>query len=84
MDEQEQEDLLGTTPPHPMEHNFGAGAGQSLHAATEAAWSLYISKLLDEAKLDSMKTTMTFIEAIKTASLYDEWSKLNEDTLYKL
>jgi len=31
-----------------------------------------------------MKTAMSFIEAIKTASLYDEWSKLDQDTLYKL
>ena len=67
-----------------MEHNPGAEAGQSLHTTTEAAWSSYISELSDEAKLDSMKTAMSFIEAIKTASLYDEWSKLDQDTLYKL
>jgi hypothetical protein len=36
------------------------------------------------AKLDSMKTAMAYIEALKTASLDDECSKLDADALYQL
>ena len=52
--------------------------------AAEEAWSSYIDKLSGLAKLDNMKTTMQFIQAIKAASLDDEWSQLDEDTLHQL
>lgn len=70
-----------------MQHDPGAGAGQFnivTNTVLEAVWSSYISKLQDLVKLDNMKTAMTFIEAIKTASLDDEWSKLDDDTLHWL
>jgi hypothetical protein len=51
---------------------------------TEADWLSYISRLSDLATLDNMKTAMAFIEALKIASLDDEWSKLDADTLYQL
>jgi hypothetical protein len=57
----------------------GLGAGQS-----EADWFSYISRLSHLATLDSMKTAMAYIEALKIASLDDEWSKLDADTLYQL
>jgi len=62
----------------PME--LDTAAGQS----AEADWLSYISRLSHSAKLDSMKTAMAYIEALKTASLYDECSKLDADTLYQL
>jgi hypothetical protein len=66
-----------------MELDGAAGdsrAGQS----AEADWLSYISRLSHLAKLDTMKTAMAYIEALKTASLDDEWSKLDADTLYQL
>ena len=51
---------------------------------SEADWLSYISRLSQLATLDSMKTAMAYIEALKTASLDDEWSKLDADTLYQL
>ena len=56
-----------------------SGAEQS-----EADWLFYISRLSHMAKLDGMKTAMAYIEALKTASLDDEWSKLDAETLYRL
>jgi hypothetical protein len=56
------------------------GAGQSI----EADWLSYISRLSNLAKLDNMRTAMAYIEALKTASLDDEWSKLDADTLHQL
>jgi hypothetical protein len=54
-------------------------AGQS-----EADWLSYISRLSHLATLDSMKIAMAYIEALKTASLDDECSKLDAETLYQL
>jgi hypothetical protein len=51
---------------------------------SEAAWSSYIDQLSNLARLDSMKTTMAFIQALKTASFDDEWSKLDPDALDQL
>ena len=47
----------------------------------EAAWSLYIDKLSGLAKLESMKTAMAFIQALRTASFDDEWTNLDPATL---
>jgi hypothetical protein len=55
------------------------GPGQS-----EADWLSYISRLSHLATLDSMKTTLAYIETLKTASLDDECSKLDADTLNQL
>ena len=62
------------------EMELDSGSEQS----EEADWLAYISRLSHLAKLDSMKTAMAYIEALKTASLDDEWSKLDADTLYQL
>ena len=50
----------------------------------EAAWSLYIDKLSGLAKLESMKTAMAFIQALRTASFDDEWTNLDPATLDRL
>ena len=50
----------------------------------ETAWSSYIDKLSGLAKLDSMKTAMAFIQALRTASFDDEWTSLDPDTLDRL
>jgi CRISPR/Cas system CMR-associated protein Cmr5 small subunit len=51
---------------------------------SEAAWSSYIDQLSNLAKLNSMKTTMAFIQALKTVSFDDKWSKLDADALNQL
>ena len=59
-------------------------ANQFSSGQSEENWLSYISRLSHLATLDSMKTAMAYIEALKTASLDDECSKLDADTLYQL
>jgi hypothetical protein len=80
-EEEEEEEEEGLY--NPMELDTApsvSGAGQP----AEADWLSYISRLSHLAKLDSMKTAMAYIEALKTASLDDKWSKLDADNLYRL
>jgi hypothetical protein len=71
---------------NPMELNRASVrvASQTQAEQSEADWLSYISRLSHHAKLDSMKTAMAYIEALKVASLDDECSKLDADTLYQL
>jgi hypothetical protein len=84
-DEEEEEEEEGLYD-NAMELDTRAtsSSGVGLSAELEADWLSYISRLPHLAKLDSIKTAMAYIEALKTASLDDEWSKLDADTLYQL
>lgn len=76
----EEEQDEGSYNPMELDRATNAsGAEQS-----EADWLSYISRLSHMAKLNGMKTAMAYIEALKTASLDDEWSKLDAETLYQL
>ena len=91
-----QNTILGGQNPHGNNEGEGEGEGIDLDLdvtfqpaegsqdTSEAAWSSYIDQLSNLAILDSMKTTMAFIQALKTASFDDEWSKLDPDTLDQL
>jgi hypothetical protein len=69
---------------YPMELDTRAPSASGAGQSAEADWLSYISRLSHLAKLDSMKTAMAYIEALKTASLDDECSKLDADALYRL
>jgi hypothetical protein len=78
---EEEEDESLSSPIDGATTRVVSRSGQS---ASEVDWLSYISRLSRLATLDSMKIAMAYIEALKTASLDDEWSKLDTDTLYQL
>lgn len=69
---------------NPIDRAQAAIQSVSQSGQSEADWLSYISRLSHLATLDSMKTAMAYIEALKMASLDDEYSKLDADTLYQL
>jgi hypothetical protein len=80
-DDHDSEALAGEEPD--MQSDYGPIPDIGF-CASEEAWSSYIDKLSNLAKLDNIKIAMQFIQAMKAASLDDEWSQLGEDTLHQL